>query len=150
SPRIDLLRNDVVLAEDGGAVACVVEQTRQALDVRLRVEVVLGVRESVLPARVREQPRVERGPARTARGDRGEAVTETHAVLRQTVEVRRLDLRVAVATEIEAEVVGDEQNDVLPRRVRSAGAGGEQEDGKRETGEPAHGSTPGVSGSWRV
>src|SRR5262249_20158534 len=62
---------------------------------------------------------------------------------------RRLDLRVAVAAEVEAEVVGDEQQDVAARRLGGAGRGRRRQDGQgcgQRRQVRTHGASPGRRG----
>src|SRR5262249_33628010 len=72
--------------------------------------------------------------------DAGEAVREARARGGEGVDVRGLHDLVAVAAAVEAEVVGDQQDDVAPRRRVSVRRGDERE---REDGpSEAHGVTP--------
>src|SRR6185437_5297123 len=105
-------RQHMNLADNAGAIAVLLENARQALDVVAGVEVVYIVSQAILPVAVRVQSGVQRRAAGTARRHGREAVRETHAVLRQAVDIRRANLLVAVAAELETEVVGNEQHDI--------------------------------------
>ena len=72
-----------------------------------------AVLEPVLAVGMVEQAAQDDRPAGTATGGRAKSVCEQRAVSRQRVDVRRADRAVAVAAEVEAQVVGDYDDDVF-------------------------------------
>jgi len=69
-------------------------------------------RQTNLPVLVRIQSGQNAGTGLTATGLRDEGAIEAHALRREFVEVRRLRIRIAVAAELRAVVLGDDEEDV--------------------------------------
>src|SRR6185312_2880093 len=116
----------------------------QALDVVARVKVVYVVSQAVLPAAVRVQSGVQGSSAGATGRDGREALREAHAVLCQAVDVRRVNLLVAVTAELETHVVGDEQHDVARRTFRRRQRRGRRSQNQRseEKDPSSHGEAP--------
>ena len=94
---------DLLLPEDLG-------RARNAVKGR---EVVATAGETVLAVLVRVQAGVDDGAAGGAGGRAGERVRELRALGCQVVDVGGLDLAVSVASQLLAQVVGDQEEDVL-------------------------------------
>src|SRR5687768_1557783 len=100
------------------------------------------VLQAVLTVLMDEESRVHGRSARAARGDGGIGLGETHTSLGQAVEVRRADRRVAVAAQVEAEVVGDDKQNIAGLLLRVQGRGKKaegEESGEQEAA--GHGLT---------
>src|SRR4051812_32591980 len=83
----------------------------------MRLLAVRRMLQAVLAALMRVEPGVDRGPARAAGGHGGVGPGEADALFGKAIEMGRADRLVAVTAEIEAEIVGDDQNDVLALRL---------------------------------
>ena len=105
-------RRKAPLADEAGAVAAFVEHFAESPFVRLQ----RGpghVAANLQVAGVFAQH--ERGAGRRANGAAGIEIRETHPFGGEAVEIRRLDLRLAVAAEVAvAEVVGEDEHDARP------------------------------------
>src|SRR5207244_2746113 len=89
---------------------------------------------------VRVQPAEDAGPARTARGDGRVRLGEANPLLGKGVDVGRLDHRIAVAAKLHAEIVGDDEDDVLLFDLGVSGRGKQSE--KHYEQDAAHGWSP--------
>ncbi len=87
--------------------------------------------------RVRPLAAQERGPRGIADGIIAEGAVEPHAPRRQAVDVRRPDDPVAVAAQINVQVVGDDLEDVQPRSGRLVGMHGNRQ-GRQAEHEQKH------------
>lgn len=70
---------------------------------------------------IRPKPREERRAARIANRVLAMRAIEAHPARREPVEVRRFDLRVAVAAEARAQIVSDDEEDVEGASRRGGG-----------------------------
>src|SRR6185369_1101092 len=70
--------------------------------------------------------------ARTARCDRAVRLREAHPALGECVDVGRLDYLVAIAAELHAEIVGDDEDDILRLGLRVSDRRDEGEEKREE------------------
>ncbi len=75
------------------------------------------MREAVLAVLMNVQSGQDRRATRAAGRDIRERVAEARALTRETIEVRRARICVAVASELQSKVIGDQQQDVLLWRL---------------------------------
>ncbi len=105
---------DVELADDPGSIACALEDVGEGGVLQVRVQGKAAGGEPVLAVRVG----VETGEHGAARGAAGGLCdvgnVELDAARGEGVELGRFDNGVAVATELKAEVVGGDEQDVGP------------------------------------
>jgi len=119
------IRPDMKLADQAAEVTGAAQQVRQALPPGMALLAVRRMLQAILAALVRIQAGIDAGPARTARRDRGVCLRETSGAFGQAVEVRRPDDRIAVAAELHAQIVGDDEHDIFRLRLRLCRGRGE-------------------------
>ena len=124
---------EMPLAAMAGRVARALEQSRQRDLARAQVRDTALGDPGVDAVSKRRAPREQRRARRTADGAGGVTLRQPHALLRERVEVRRLDDRMAVAREVAvAEVVGEEEDEVGLRGERKTGKEERRENGEGE------------------
>jgi hypothetical protein len=133
----------VELADEAGPVAVRTQQVRQTLHPGVAFLFVRGVLQTVLAILMCEEAGVDAGPARTARRDGGIRFRETDAAFGEAVDVRRLDVGIAVAARLHAEIVGDDEEDVLRLGLRVGGSWNQEQQDKESA---SHGWIPSDDG----
>ena len=124
---------EVPLADDGGAVTRVLERLRQQPLIGRQAVFGRGRDDQRLQAVAkRVAPRHQRRPRRRAHRLSVELL-ETRALLRQRIDIRRLDVGAVKADVLPPEVVGDDVDDVGARRLLlSGGRGGRHQRRRRQ------------------
>src|ERR1700694_5195712 len=81
--------------------------------------------QAIHAALMRVEPREDAGPAWAARGDGGIRLGEADARAREPVDVGRLDDAIAIAAELHAEVIGNDEDDIFRFALSSSAGWGE-------------------------
>ena len=111
--RIDRLGHDVELADPGGAISGPRQPRTERNSLIERAEMVLGVLQAVLAIGVVVHAAQDHRAAGAATGGGAKRVGEQRAVGGQRVEMRRLGHAVAIAAQLQSQIIGHDQHDVF-------------------------------------
>jgi hypothetical protein len=104
--RVGVRGPHVLLPDDPGSDSVIPQDVGQRADIRERVEVILGLVQSVHAVLVRRHPSQQRRTTWGATAHRGVSVVENQTFLGQRVQIRRLADLVPVHSHFEAPIVG--------------------------------------------
>jgi hypothetical protein len=104
--RVGVRGPHVLLPDDPGSDSAIPQDVGQRADVGERVEVILGLVQSVHAVLVRRHPSQQRRTAWGTTAHRGVSVVENQTFLGQRVQIRRLADLVPVHSHFEAPIVG--------------------------------------------